>query len=110
MPQFSIIDRHNKPLQVGLSIRIVHCVGRYGRVQCDEGVIEEIDRTYRGLTLRLANDSYRHTRDGRIPVKSGEQVYYSLPGQFNADSTVFRCFKVHEDIEHGHEAWVEIIP
>ena len=73
-------DRNGRPLKVGQRIRVQHCIGRYGQTEIVSGVITHIV-TYCGATL-----------DGNR--------YVTIP---------HNGYSKHNDFEHGHEKWAEII-
>ena len=109
MTQIRIVDRHRKPLEIGQKLRVQHCVGRYGQVRIDEGVIDQIDTTFRGVTIKLTQPGYRYFRDRREPVAAGQPLYLALSGEFDIARGQFHCYRKHDDFEHGHEAWAEIV-
>ena len=109
MTQIQIVDRDRKPIEVGQKLHIRHCIGPYGQTRVDQGVIEQIDTTYRGVTLRLTQPSYRQFKDHREPAAIGEQLYLSLPGEFDMQRGQFHCYRKFDDFEHAHEAWAEIV-
>jgi hypothetical protein len=72
-------DRAGKPLKLGQRVRVKHCVGRYGQTRIDEGVITAVGPG--GVTL-----------DQTKWVTVNPRGYYK-----------------HQDFEHGHEIWTEIV-
>ena len=101
-----ILDRKRKPITVGVTIQVQHCVGRYGQTQVTEGVVTELD-IYKGATLRLTKPSIAHFKGSRKPVAPGESYYVCLPGR--VDNGAWLCDHEHFDFEHGHLAWAEIV-
>lgn len=81
--RFPLLDRHGKQIHVGDRIRYQYCSGRYGQTAIGECLVEQSHYPY-----------------GQI----GHATFYLTP-----DRTAMEGRHVHEDFEHGHEKWVEII-
>lgn len=104
----TILDRHLKKIEVGMSLRVCHCTGRYGQVTTDEGVVQEIDR-YFGVYLELLKPTQWKSKDGIKHLKIGDRLYIPLPGKWDLQTSAYVCDRVHHDFEHGHHAWAEVI-
>jgi hypothetical protein len=102
----TIVDKNGREIAAGQRLRVQHCVGRYGQVRVDEGVVEQLDTVYRGVTLRMGHATKREIRGISHFVAAGELFYIALAGEF--DGPVYKCMRTHNDFEHGHEAWAEI--
>lgn len=72
-------DRHGRELKIGQIVEIQHCVGRYGQTRIEEGEI-----THFGL--------------GGVTLDGWKWVTIAPNG-----------YHKHDDIEHGHEIWTEIV-
>lgn len=102
-------SRSGKPIVVGSPIQISHCVGRYGQMQNDEGIVVSFDDAYRGVVIRLLKRSRVVSREGYVSyLEPGQERYLSLPIE-NPSEQPMRCVKEHKDFEHGHVAYVELI-
>ena len=84
LKNYPMEDRNGKPIHVGDRIRYQHCVGRYGQTAISETVVTQAHYPYG----QIANAGF-HLDWGRNVLVG----YYK-----------------HDDVEHGHETWVEIIP
>ena len=102
------IDKNGDPVECGCSVRIKFCDGPYGQTQTVEGVIEKIDQ-YSGAYVRLATAAVDRTRDGLRHLKPGDGMYVPLPYTYRFSDGKYICSKSHNDYEHGHEAWVEVL-
>jgi hypothetical protein len=103
----ALMDRHGIPVELGQSVRIAQCVGPHGIMQTLEGVIEAIHLDGGiGVELALTAPAYQHMRDRREPRAIGSRMYVAAVGRPQGD--VFVWHSVLEDVEHGHEAWLEV--
>ena len=91
-PACSYVDRYNIPLRVGQHVRIQHCVGPYRLTKTIEGELREIDKCH-GITLHL-------------PAPINE---FYVPSIFRYSEGVMLGYRQYEDIEHAHEAWIEVV-
>lgn len=107
MNNVSIVDRKGSPVQEGLRVRVQHCIGRYGQVQIVEGVVKTLTEGL-GAILVLEKAARQRRNDHFVTLEPGRQLYVCLPGRLEGKSRYVCDFK-HEDFEHGHEAWVEVI-
>ena len=109
MPVKILNDRHGRQLELGQHVIVQQCIGAYGQTQRVKGVLRQLDPTYQGAVLELTEPATRHLRDHNEHVPAGKLFRVSLPGRFSAADDSWTCYKVHDDFEHGHEAWVEIV-
>lgn len=92
-------DRHGRPLQPGQRVRVRECVGPYGQCATREGIIKEISQ-FDGITLELTAPATAYFRTHCEPKKAGDLLYTTAPRD---------GYHKHDDFEHGHETWVEIV-
>lgn len=88
-----VVDRHGKPVHLGDRVRVQHCIGRYGQVRIDEGVVSG-DGT---------------AQYGMVPVRTDDGRLVGADIKYTSGSPVGVCFDVFDDFEHGHETWLEVI-
>jgi len=89
---YPIVDRHDKRIHVGDRMRAQVCVGPYGQTAIVEFTVTEKCWTY-----------CQHTAVDR----SGKPQCVSA--EYDPKAKVLRCYHRHQDVEHGHETWAEII-
>lgn len=77
-------DRHGRQIFVGDRLRIQYCTGRYGQTAV--------------VTMTVETEHWPYCSIGK-----GRQ---SLDAKRNALVGYYK----HNDFEHGHEAWIEVIP
>jgi hypothetical protein len=80
-----MLDRNGRQLHVGDRIRAQVCVGPYGQTAIVETTVTNAHEPYGQISANTRTIGF-HYRDGK------------LVGQH-----------VHNDFEHGHETWVEIL-
>ena len=80
-----MVDRFGCQLHVGDRIRAQVCVGRYGQTSIVETIVPNAHEPYGLISAGVRTIGF-HYRDGK------------LIGQH-----------VHNDYDHGHETWVEIV-
>ena len=95
MIQHQHFDRYGVRLEIGQTVTVQHCVGRYGQTARVRGTLHSIG---------LYGDVYLNT----VKKEEGVCLY---PG-FTPDSTLgenaLRGFSIHNDFEHGHEKWIVV--
>ena len=103
----ALVDRYGVSVEVGQSVRVTQCVGRHGQTQTLEGVVEvvHVDGAV-GIELVLTTPAYQYMRDRREPRAIGSRMFVAAVGR--SQDAVFVWHSVVEDIEHGHEAWLEV--
>lgn len=106
MSNLPLLDKNGTPIELGQSVRIKFCDGPYGQTQTVEGVIESIDR-YQGCKLKLTSPATWRGRDHSDYRKPGDLLYVPMPHTLRDGKLV--CDEVHNDFEHGHHAWVEVL-
>lgn len=105
---FRYTDRHGRALAPGLRVRVCHCVGPYGQTATFAGVLEGIDE-YGGVRVKLSHAHVHSTSRQCTAYKAGDSFYVaSVFGPPDA-AKVIRGYRKHEDFEHGHEVWIEVI-
>lgn len=102
----AIVDKNRKPLAAGQLVRVRFCDGPYGQTQTVEGTVAEIDQ-HGGAYLVLTTPAVQRGRTHNEYRKPGDRFHVCLPGKWEGDAYV--CDMTHNDVEHGHHAWVEII-
>jgi hypothetical protein len=96
-----VVDRHDKPIHLGDKLRIQHCVGRYGQTMITEFVATEAHLPY--TQLNFPCKPYWHSNNQQL--SSGVVGF-----DYDAVRKVLRGHHVHNDFEHGHETWIEVVP
>lgn len=81
--RYPMVDRNDRRIQVGDRIRYQHCTGSYGQTAVSEAVVTESHYPY-----------------GQI----GSAAFY-----LDFGASVLRGYHRHDDWEHGHETWVEVL-
>jgi len=81
--RFPMLDRHGHQIHVGDRLRYQHCTGRYGQTSISETVVTQ----------------------PHYPYGSIDSAHFHL----DFDHLVLRGFHHHDDFEHGHTTWVEIL-
>lgn len=102
------VDRNGDAISIGASVQVNHCIGPYGQMQIDEGVVVEFDDRYRGVTLKLTKPARYLVRNSVHYLKPGALRYYALPIE-NVFERPLKCVRVHNDVEHAHTAWVQVV-
>lgn len=93
-----VVDRYGKPVCVGDRIRAQVCVGRYGQTKIHEGVVCE-----------QSKEAPAHAQYSQLLFRTdGGKLEYAGVEYGGSNSTVGKCYRNHEDFEHGHESWVEV--
>jgi hypothetical protein len=94
-------DRNGITLALGQHIRIQVCVGRYGQTAIRQGYIVKLSPQWGGVNIRT---DFAFDEDcGRFGVETraaGSSVYVTVPQE---------GYQRHDDFEHGHEKWSEVI-
>jgi len=80
-----MVDRNGRQLYVGDRIRAQVCVGRYGQTAIVETTVSTAHETYGQISANLRTIAF-HLRDGKLVG-----------------------YREHDDVEHGHETWVEVL-
>lgn len=103
---YIVTDRHGKiEILAGQRLRIKHCIGRYGQTATHEGVAEQIDE-WRGVRLRLDDGKIEYIPLPTDLVQSHDKDIFK---KWPDGRTLLQGYRKHEDFEHGHEKWVEVI-
>lgn len=84
---FPIYDRNGVRVCLGDTIRAQVCVGPYGQTRVIEGIVDQAHWQYCSFCI------------------NGKSVSTTI--DFELDRLV--CHRVHNDFEHGHETWAEVI-
>jgi hypothetical protein len=91
---YAYIDKNRKPVVDGARVAVQHCTGRYGQTQLHEGKL-----------LRITSTSVW------IELDTGDPLF--IPGVFHLDrqeAKTLTGYNKHEDYEHGHETWLQVLP
>jgi len=104
------LDRNGVPVTCGAHVKMQICVGRYGEVREVRGIVAGID-AYHGVTIKLDADQPRFRQFDRLyHRKHGPgDMFYASPFAYDHAAGVFRGYYRHQDVEHGHERWIEVI-
>lgn len=103
----ALVDRHGVSVEIGQRVRVTRSVGPHGLMQTLEGVVEAVHLDGGvGVELSLTAPAYQFMRDRREPRAIGSRMYVAAVGRPQGDVFVWHC--VFEDVEHGHEAWLEV--
>lgn len=101
-----LTDRHGTELEPGQDIRVQECVGRYGQTRVVEGTIEKLYAPS-SVTIRLSesctpfNDEVRGNGINYLQQRKAGEIYtVSVPPN---------GYHKHDDFEHGHEVWIEVV-
>lgn len=81
--RFPVVDRNGVRICVGDTLRVKHCVGPYGQTRTSEMTVTEAH--------------WQYCQHGVAATR------------FDFQTNTLRCASVHNDFEHGHETWAEII-
>lgn len=92
--RWPIFDRHGVRIHLGDRLRAQVCIGPYGQTEIIEIEVTEVHWQY------CQSPSGTKSRDGR---------FHSASTEYDFKEHVLRCYRKHEDVEHGHEQWAEII-
>lgn len=82
--RFLMVDRNGTQIHVGDRIRYQYCSGRYGQTAIGETIVTESHYQYGSI----GNAAFRF--------------------DFKTDQLVGK--HSHNDFEHGHQTWVEVLP
>lgn len=93
-------DRNGRELKVGDRVRIQVCTGRYGQTAIRQGAIVAFS-PYRAITIKT-DEAYSEDC-GRFGVHRREA------GSHVSVNAEFDGYRKHDDFEHGHEVWTELI-
>lgn len=97
MSEKQYFDRKGRLLELGQTVTVQHCIGRYGQ------------------TARVTGSLTRIGRYGNVYVDTGKpgEGNCLYPG-FSPDASLgpncMRGEQEHVDFEHGHKTWIEIVP
>jgi len=95
-----VFDRNGKPICLGDRIRVKRCIGRYGQTVTEEGVVvEQSPREDQKTQTSFGQLAYRD--------KNGSLQYAAV--EFDRATKRGVCYHKHNDFEHGHERWVEVL-
>lgn len=83
--RFPMVDRNGQQIHVGDTIRAQVCTGRYGQTAIVETVVLNEHEPYGQI--------YAKTRTISFEFKNG----------------ILKGHHLHNDFEHGHETWCEIV-
>ena len=100
------VDRSGILVTSGAKIRVQQCIGRYGQTQIVVGTIDQMT-DYNGAVLVLTQPARQRRNDHWVFLEPGERLYVHLPGEHKDGRYV--CDKKFDDVEHGHETWVDVI-
>jgi hypothetical protein len=78
-----MVDRYGTRLHVGDTIRYQHCTGPYGQTRIGTTVVTESRYDY----PMIGHAGFEH----------------------DSKTGTLRGYRKHEDFEHGHEKWVEVV-
>jgi hypothetical protein len=95
-PQKRYFDRHGSPLELGQTVTVQHCVGRYGRTEQLTGKLVSI-----GIYGNVSLDTGKPGQ--------GNCVYPGFTPDVSLGPGALRGFDRHVDFEHGHEKWIELV-
>lgn len=105
MTTISKSDRHGNPVGIGARVRMQECAGRYGQTRIISGTITNINQ-WNGVELNLDADTtpfVEYSKFGRTEYRLGSNYY--IPSVFQNGIG----YRKHDDVEHGHETWLEVI-
>lgn len=82
-----VFDRHGERIHVGDTLRAQCCVGRYGQTRI--------------ITFKVKEAYWPYCQQCVEGCVVGTD--------YDRDAEALRCAHVHNDFEHGHETWAEIV-
>ena len=107
---YPIVDRNRTPLVSGQKVRVQFCTGRYGQTAVITGELVGTDG-HGDVTVRLDHPFSHDTQKfGVHRYEAGDNFYVCDASDFDSGTQTWVGYKKHEDFEHGHEAWIEILP
>lgn len=93
-----VFDRHGNPICIGDSIRVKRCVGRYGETITEEGIV-----------VPQTDDNPEHADYGNFRYRNNKGKIECAGVRFDYQTQQAVCYTKHNDFEHGHERWVEVL-
>lgn len=104
--KYTYLDRHGRPLKIGQKVIVQRCAGLYGQVSQVRGELLEID-AWSGVRIRLSHEhDARHIGRPTTFLKAGDELY--IPSVFARQGGAMTGYCRSQDVEHGHEQWIEI--
>lgn len=85
--RFPVFDRHGTRIHVGDTLRAKVCTGPYGQTKIVTAVVTDAHWQYCQMNV-----------PGNL-----------IGTAFDFKARVLRCYHKHEDYEHGHETWAEVV-
>lgn len=95
-----VFDRYGAKVCVGDRVKVRRCVGRYGECVEELGTVVDQSGLHGPSNVALYGQFDYRTDKGKIE-------YASIGYQHATEQAV--CYSRHDDFEHGHEKWVEVI-
>jgi hypothetical protein len=110
--RYECVDRNGTRLEKGQTVRVQHCVGRYGQTRTVTGTLDGDVDLYGGMQIVLGPETRAfsdYTKFGTKNYKAGEPYYVASVFSFDHATNRRVGYSKFDDYEHGHESWVEIV-
>ncbi|MBK6616565.1 hypothetical protein [Ottowia sp.] len=113
MKQVVFVDRNGVKLEVGMRVKVQHCIGRYGLTQT---VIGRLKRMHEFGSVDVEPEGHMEPRKSGLPA--GACMYPGFkPDEelargplYRGKVVVLRGYHEFHDVEHGHEKFIEALP
>jgi len=93
-----VLDKNLGIILIGDRVRVKRCVGRYGQTVVEEGTV-----------IEQYGNNPRHCLYGQFQYRKDNGEIQTADIDYHYDKHAGVCFRRHEDFEHGHERWAEVI-